>query len=155
AGIVAWLGKNRSYESKPISGQRSIVAVTRSVPRRLASAAGTGSAKKIQACAPLPERDRSMATGTPFVRVASRNAETSFIQDFLSKSAARNQQVSSGSIGYTPTVKSAALPDAFPARCERRISSPRGMIAWFGHSLHLTCGFAQTPRTHSFRHMGA
>jgi predicted ATPase len=29
AGIVSWLGKNRSYESKPISGQRSIVAVTR------------------------------------------------------------------------------------------------------------------------------
>src|SRR5262245_61209588 len=36
-----------------------------------------------------------------------------------------------------------------------RISSPIGMNTWFGHSLHLTSGFPQTPRTHSFRHMGA
>src|SRR5262244_295187 len=32
-----------------------------------------------------------MATGTPFARVVSRNAATSCIQDFLSKSTARNQ----------------------------------------------------------------
>src|SRR6266571_3663110 len=85
-----------------MSGHWSIVAVSRSVPRRLASAAGTGSAKKIQAWAPLPERDRSMATGPPRARAVSRKAATSRIQDFLSKSAARNQHVSSGSIAFDP-----------------------------------------------------
>ena len=48
---------------------------------------------------PLPERDRSTAIRMPLVRGVSRNAATSCIHDFLSKSAARNQQVSSGSKG--------------------------------------------------------
>ena len=77
-----------------------------SAPRRRASEAETGSVKKSQAWAPLPERERSIATEIPNVRAVSQNAATSRIHDALSKSAARNQQVSSGSMGYTPTVKS-------------------------------------------------
>jgi hypothetical protein len=34
------------------------------LPKRLASRAGTAVEKKIHACAPLPERDISSATGT-------------------------------------------------------------------------------------------
>ena len=57
-----------------MSGYRSMVAVTRSIPKRLASAAGTGSVKKIQAWPPLPERDRSIAMGILLARAVSRNA---------------------------------------------------------------------------------
>lgn len=70
---------------------------------------------------------RHETTGTFFASAVSRNAATSFIHDFVSKSAAH---VSSGSIRYTPTVKSAALPDALPARCERSISSPTETNSW-------------------------
>lgn len=33
--------------------------------------------------------------------------------------------------------------------------SVTGRNAWFGHSPHLTLGFSQMPRTHSFEHAGA
>ncbi|AMY71265.1 hypothetical protein AKL17_4043 [Frigidibacter mobilis] len=49
--------------------------------------------------APLPDRDRSSAAGTPFVRHVASRALASSAQDALSKSAARNQQVSSRSKG--------------------------------------------------------
>ena len=42
-------GRTDHTNRKPISGQRSIVAVIRSAPRRRASAAGTGSVKNIHA----------------------------------------------------------------------------------------------------------
>ena len=48
AGMVSWLGNNRSYDSNPKSGQRSIVSVTKWAPSLRASDAGTGSEKKIQ-----------------------------------------------------------------------------------------------------------
>jgi hypothetical protein len=46
--MVSWLGKNRSYDSNPMSGQRSIVSVIRWAPSLRASDPGTGSEKKIQ-----------------------------------------------------------------------------------------------------------
>jgi hypothetical protein len=85
--------------SKPISGQRSIVSVKRAVPSRRACGAGIGSAKKIQTCPPLPDRERSRTAGIPLSRQVAMNARASRAHDDLSKSAARNQQLSSGSIG--------------------------------------------------------
>ncbi len=76
-----------------------MVSVIRKQPSLRAATAGTGEPKKNQACAPLPERDRSMATGKPCRRQVSAKAVTSSCQVFLSKSAARNQQVSTGRSG--------------------------------------------------------
>jgi hypothetical protein len=45
---------------------------TKMVPSCRAKTAGTGSAKNIQAWAPLPDRDRSIATVTPDLLAASR-----------------------------------------------------------------------------------
>ena len=52
----------------------------------------------------FPERERSNAAGTLNSWHVSRKASASYSQVFLSRSAARNQQVSSESSGYTPTV---------------------------------------------------
>ena len=64
AGIVSWLGNSRSYDSNPISGRLSIVTVMSQAASFRASRAGTASEKKIHACAPLPDCDRSSATCT-------------------------------------------------------------------------------------------
>ena len=98
-GIVSWLGNKRSYDAKPISGRCSIVSVRIAAPSCRAVRAGIGSEKKIQTWPPLPERDRSRAAGTPFAWHVSIIADASAAQLALSKSAARNQQVSSGSSG--------------------------------------------------------
>jgi hypothetical protein len=66
---------------------------------RRATDAETGSAKKNQACAPFPDRDRSTAIGTPDERHVSANAATSSLHESPSKSAARNQHVSSSRSG--------------------------------------------------------
>src|SRR5271167_4959679 len=58
---------------------------------------------------PFPERERSKEAGTPIARQVSRYAPASSCHDCLSKSTARNQQVSSESSGYTPIV-------SFPSR---------------------------------------
>ena len=55
-----------------------------------------------------------MATGIPLARAVSRNAATSCFQDFLSKSAARNQHVSSGNIGINPGGKIDRITGRFP-----------------------------------------
>ena len=78
-----------------------------------------GTLEEIQMCPPLPERDRSSGADTPSSRHVSRNAATSSCQLFLSKSTARNQQVSSRSNGYTPIV-------CLPSKCCRTTSSVRG-----------------------------
>jgi len=57
--------------------------------------------KKNHAGAPLPERDRSTATGTSTERQVSTKARMSSVHDALSKSTARNQHVSSSN-GSTP-----------------------------------------------------
>jgi len=75
-----------------------------SVPSRRAAPAGTGRSKKNQMCAPLPERERSNTAGTSSSRQVERNADVSSFHVFLSKSTARNQQVSFSSSGYTPRV---------------------------------------------------
>jgi hypothetical protein len=62
---------------------------------RRAVTAGTGDAKKNQAWAPFPDRERSTWTESPATLHASRKAPVSAIQLALSKSAAMNQQVSS------------------------------------------------------------
>ena len=98
-GMVSWLGNSRSYESMPSSCRLAIVSVMRWQPILRAVAAATGVAKKNQTCAPLPERERSTATGSPIRRLVCTNARTSSIHALLSKSTARNQQVSSSCIG--------------------------------------------------------
>jgi hypothetical protein len=67
--------------------------------KALVTAADIGSVKKNQTCAPLPDRDLSIAIGMSMDRQVSRNAWTSSIHDSLSKSAAKNQHVSFPSIG--------------------------------------------------------
>ena len=68
-------------------------------PMRRAVAARTGSAKKIHACAPFPDRDRSSVTALPASRHESRSERTSSCHVPSSKSAARSQQVSSSRSG--------------------------------------------------------
>jgi len=95
-----------------------MASVRRRAPSRRASAPGTGSAKKIQTCPPLPERERSTAAGTCLDRQASRNVLTSCCHVSLSKSAARNQHVPSASIGrytYAATVPMHGRP-SWPIR---------------------------------------
>ena len=53
--------------------RRVIVSVMRKHPSFRAATAGTGETKNNQACAPLPERDRSTATGTPRAAHVSTN----------------------------------------------------------------------------------
>jgi hypothetical protein len=69
-----------------------------------AGIAGSARSKKIQMWPPFPERERSKAAGTFNSWQVSRKARESYSQVILSKSAARNQHVSSGRRGYTPTV---------------------------------------------------
>jgi hypothetical protein len=69
-----------------------------------ANDAGMGCSKKIQICAPFPERDLSKQAGMAQFVQTCKNAETSSVQVVLSKSMARNQQVSSLSRGYIPAV---------------------------------------------------
>jgi len=71
----------------------------RKQPIRLATFADSGAVKKNQACAPFPDLDRSIATGVPADRQVSANAIRSSLHERLSKSTARNQQVSSTSRG--------------------------------------------------------
>jgi hypothetical protein len=98
-GIVSWLGKRRSYESRPTSGRPSMVSVRTCDPSLRASAAGIASSKKNQAWAPRPERDRSTAAGRFRRRHAWRKAAASWRQSALSKSTARKKHVSSYSSG--------------------------------------------------------
>src|SRR5436190_17186448 len=68
-------------------------------PSLRAVVAGSARSKKIQVCPPFPERERSRAAGTLSSWQVSRKARESYSQVFLSKSAARNQHVSSGRRG--------------------------------------------------------
>jgi hypothetical protein len=52
-------------DSLPFVGRMAEAFARSMVPRRRARNAGTGSTKKIQAWAPLPDRERSIATDTP------------------------------------------------------------------------------------------
>jgi hypothetical protein len=94
-GKVSWLGKRRSYDPMLSWWRRLIVSVMREQPIWRAVEAATGAEKKNQTWAPLPERDRSTAAGRPCARQVSAKTATSSVHDALSKSAARNQQVSS------------------------------------------------------------
>src|SRR5271165_1255743 len=76
-------------------------------PSLRAVIADSARSKKIQTWPPFPERERSKAAGTLNSWQVSRKAWASYSQVFLSKSAARNQHVSSDRRGYTPT---ASLP---------------------------------------------
>ncbi len=129
-GIVSWFGKNRSYESNPISCRRSIVLVSRAQASFRARVAGSGVSKKIQICPPRPDRERSRDAGMHHSRHVSRKAAQSSCQLALSKSAARNQQVSSRRSGYTPTT-------ILPSRCARIASSVSGR--YFRVSGRLAC----------------
>src|SRR5580658_10462039 len=96
-----------------------MVLVSSAAPNRLAKVAEIGAAKNTQTCAPFPERDRSSAAGTFIPRQDSTKACASRFHDSPSKSAAKNQQVSSASRGYPPTV-------IFPERCWNMTSSVSG-----------------------------
>src|SRR5208283_930045 len=87
-GIVSWLGKSRSYESRPISCLFSMVRVNNAHPSLRASTPDTGRSKNIQTCAPFPDRERSTETGTWNCLQVATNAAASAIHDFLSKSTA-------------------------------------------------------------------
>ena len=86
-----------------------MVRVKMAQPSLRAVIAGTACSKKIQTWPPLPDLDRSSAADTHISRQVSMNAIESSCQVFLSKSTARNQQVSSDNNGYTPMV-------SFPSR---------------------------------------
>ena len=98
-GIVSWLGNNLSYDLKCISCLLFMEKVKMAVPNFLANAAGIGFSKKNHRCAPLPDCDRSTATGISNSVQTSRTVVTSFCQRASSKSIAKKWQVSSGSIG--------------------------------------------------------
>ena len=70
-----------------------MVSVMRKQPSLRAATADTGEAKKNHACAPLPERDRSMATGTSCRLQVSAKAAMSSCQVFLSLRAASGVRV--------------------------------------------------------------
>jgi len=76
-----------------------MVLVRIAQPSFLASEAGIGSEKKIQTCPPLPDRDLSRKAEIDNSSHVIRKATVSSCHDFLSKSAARSQQVSSGKRG--------------------------------------------------------
>src|SRR5674476_518644 len=81
-----------------------MVRVSSTHPSLRAVIAGNARSKKIQMWPPFPERERSKAAGTFNSWQVSTKASESYSHVFLSKSAARNQHVSSGSSAYTPTV---------------------------------------------------
>lgn len=82
-----------------MSGRCSMVSVRMCAPRSRANRAGTASSKNSHRCAPLPERDRSMAAHSPNRRHVSATAATSSRQVVRSKSAARKKQDSSTNMG--------------------------------------------------------
>src|SRR5215831_2946951 len=73
-----------------------MVRVSSTHPSLRAVIAGSARSKKIQIWPPFPERERSKTAGTFNSWHVSRKARESYSQAFLSKSAARNQHVSSG-----------------------------------------------------------
>jgi hypothetical protein len=155
AGKTSWLGKNLSYDLKPISLRVSIVSVRMSAPSARASRAGIGSEKKIQTWPPSPERERSSAAGMPLVRHVCMKARESSAQCSPSKSAARNEQRSSASIGYTPATNSAPRREVHvPRKCFSITSFVTRSKAWLGQALHLICGLRQRPATHSLLQAG-
>lgn len=119
----------------------------RAVPSRRASRADTRLTKKIQACAPLPERETSSATGTPSASQEPAKARASSRHSASSKSTARKWQVSSVRSGYTPTV-------CRPARWSKTVWPVTGISARCSQSPHSTRGFSQMPARHSFAHAG-
>ena len=68
---VSWLGNNLSYDLKRISCLLFMEKVKRAAPNFLANAAGNRFSKKNHKCPPLPDCDRSTATGI------SNSAQTS------------------------------------------------------------------------------
>ena len=100
-GLVAWLKLDADARGVKAPSRASAHAwwLMRALPRRRASRAGTRSAKKIQACAPSPEREISSATGTPNSSQDWAKARASARQSASSKSTARKWQVSSSSKG--------------------------------------------------------
>jgi len=83
-----------------VEAARNVPAGFKSVAKARRRACGaTGAEKKNQTWAPLPERDLSTAAGTQTRRHVSTKALTSSVHVLLSKSTARNQQVSSSSSG--------------------------------------------------------
>lgn len=146
--IVSWLGKSRSYESILSSWRSAIVSVMRWQPIFRATAAPTGSEKKNHTCAPLPDRERSMSGVSANRRAVVTKALTSSRHVLLSKSAARSQHVSSGSMGYTPMT---CLPRRWPSTA----ASSTRRKACFVQSPHFTFGSWHTPATNLFALSGA
>jgi hypothetical protein len=68
------VGKQAAGKHEPVEGLLVAVIASRSrlAPSARADDARTGPAKKIQTCAPLPERERSIAAGTSPAAQASR-----------------------------------------------------------------------------------
>jgi len=80
-GSVSWFGKKRSYDFIPISDRRDIASVSTYEASCRAALAGTTTAKKNHACAPFPDRDRSIATGNPTAQAVERTKDGEF-RDF-------------------------------------------------------------------------
>src|ERR1019366_5861600 len=81
-----------------------MVRVSSTHPSLRAVIAGNARSKTVPMWPPFPERERSTAAGTFNSRHVSRKARESYSHVVLSKSAARNQHVSSGRRAYTPSI---------------------------------------------------
>jgi len=83
----------------PLGASRiAIASCSSAAPMARASAAATGSEKKVHTCAPSPDREISTATGTPAQAAASAYAAASSRQVPPSKSQTSRRQVLSGSV---------------------------------------------------------
>ena len=128
-----------------MSGQRSIVAVMRSAPRRRASARRDRFREeypRMGAIARARPFDRDWDAFCPR-RVAERS---NILHPGLLVEVGREEPA--GLVrqhGIDTGREIRRLSEVFPVRCERRTSSPKGMNAWFGHSPHLTRGFPTDP----------
>jgi hypothetical protein len=124
------------------------------VPSLRACDAAIGSKKNIQIGPPLPERDRSKYAGTGCKRDVSRNARASRAQVSSSKSTARKKQRINAEDKILPTcVGPNAIIAPQVAFDYVIVHGNEGLVRAL--ATHLTCGFLQTPRTHSLAHAGA
>jgi len=119
-----------------------------------ASGAGITSSKKIQICAPLPERERSIAAGNVEVPACFQKGRYVLAPPCLVEIDAeekaglvKEHRINAHDEVFAITVFAAEVPPD-------RFNPSRQEIADAGQSLHLILGFSQIPRTHSLPQAG-
>ena len=126
------------------------------MPSLRACDAAIGSKKNIHTGPPLPERDRSKyADPTQAGCFKERESVESpglpvEVDSEKPTSIIKKQRIDVRT--QNPAHVRWAECDHRPFKWHSNTSSFTGMKAWFVHSPHLTCGFPQTPRTHSLLH---